>query len=108
MIVDVLRQENIRARVEGEYLVGAMGGLPASGLVRVVVDEDDYELARRAVERWSATQADDTTPPLRAVAARPRSPWGYFAAGVLAGAVLTYLGVIHPALGGERVEACRP
>lgn len=106
MIADLLRQQGIRGRVEGEYLVGAMGGLPASGLVRVVVEEEDYEPARRVIEGWSAQQAEETAPPQhRATAAR----WPYVALGVMLGVVLSYAASIaHNAMSDTPTELCRP
>ncbi|HSW03919.1 DUF2007 domain-containing protein [Aquabacterium sp.] len=62
MLQDLLRQEGIAARVDGEFLQGAAGELPAGRLVRLVVDEDDYAPARAAIERWEATAVSDPTP----------------------------------------------
>ncbi len=56
MLQDLLRQEGISARLDGAFLQGAMGGLPATGLVRLVVDEADYEKGRAIVERWEAAE----------------------------------------------------
>jgi hypothetical protein len=56
MLQDLLQQEGISARLDGAFLQGAMGGLPASGLVRLVVDDADYEKGREIVERWEAAE----------------------------------------------------
>ncbi|MES2581440.1 MAG: DUF2007 domain-containing protein [Pseudomonadota bacterium] len=56
MLQDLLQQEGISARLDGAFLQGAMGGLPASGLVRLVVDEADYEKGRTIIERWEAAE----------------------------------------------------
>ena len=56
MLQDLLQQEGISARLDGAFLQGAMGGLPAFGLVRLVVDEADYEKGRAIVERWEAAE----------------------------------------------------
>jgi hypothetical protein len=56
MLQDLLRQEGISARLDGAFLQGAMGGLPATGLVRLVVDDADYEKGRAIVERWEAAE----------------------------------------------------
>ena len=56
MICDLLQQEGIGARVHGEYLQGAVGELPAAGLVGVVVEEADEAAARQLVERWERAQ----------------------------------------------------
>jgi hypothetical protein len=49
-----LEQEGIATRVVGAYLQGAIGELPAQGLVRLLVDEDDFDRARAAILRWEA------------------------------------------------------
>jgi len=45
MILDLLNQEGIEGRVEGEYLQGGVGELQAINIVRVVVGESDYSEA---------------------------------------------------------------
>ncbi len=63
MLQDLLLQEGISARLDGSFLQGAMGGLPTSGLVRLVVDEADYEKGRAIVEHWEAAEpAAQSTP----------------------------------------------
>ena len=49
-----LAQEGIATRVTGAYLQGAIGELPAQGLVRLLVDDSDYDRARIAIQRWEA------------------------------------------------------
>jgi predicted Fe-Mo cluster-binding NifX family protein len=108
MIADLLRREGISGMVQGEYLQGAMGGLPAAGLVRVVVDEDDYERARRVIEHWSSAQVEEAPPP-RQPHQRPAAPrWPYFAAGLLLGAFATYLGAGGSGDIAVDVPLCRP
>lgn len=110
MIADLLKREGIAGMVQGEYLQGALGGLPAAGLVRVVVDEDDYERARRVIEHWSSAQAEDAPAPVRRLASErlgaPR--WPYFAAGLLLGAFATYLGGSGASDSAVDVPFCRP
>lgn len=65
MLVDLLKQEGIEAQVQGAALQGAVGEIPAVGLVRVVVDEPDHGAARAVVERWEATQVEPTPAPSR-------------------------------------------
>jgi hypothetical protein len=108
MIADLLRREGISGMVQGEYLQGALGGLPAAGLVRVVVDEADYELARRVIEHWSSAQAEDAPAP-QAARERPVAPrWPYFAAGLLLGVFATYLGGAGSSDNAVDVPFCRP
>ena len=52
IIKGVLESEGINAQVVGEYLQGAVGELPANGLIRVMVAESDYENANAIVEDW--------------------------------------------------------
>jgi hypothetical protein len=43
VIQGLLEQHRITAFIEGEYLVGAAGGLPASRQVRILVNNDDFD-----------------------------------------------------------------
>jgi len=54
MLQDLLKQRGIAAHVEGAQLQGGVGELPASGFVRVVVEDDDYVAARAVIEDWEA------------------------------------------------------
>lgn len=56
MLTHLLEQEGIEAHIHGEHLQGGVGELPASGLVRLLVDEADYARARTVVEGWDAQQ----------------------------------------------------
>jgi hypothetical protein len=62
MLLDVLRQEGITAHIRGAHLQGAMGELPAAGLVRLEVEEEDYVRAREAIDRWEAASPVPDTP----------------------------------------------
>ncbi len=52
MIKGLLESEGISSSILGEYLQGAIGELPVNGLIRVVVDERDYEAASSIIESW--------------------------------------------------------
>lgn len=52
MILSQLKQVGIDGEVQGEYLQGAMGELPAFGLVKVLVSDDDYDTARKVIAEW--------------------------------------------------------
>lgn len=84
LLVDVLASEGIEARIEGEHLQGAIGELPAAGLVRLTVDEADHARARLVIERWEASAAH--SPPELANPRRKLS-WGFlgFWAGLVIG-----------------------
>lgn len=47
LIKNLLADESIQATVLGEYLQGAIGELPASGLIRVVVADHQLEQAQQ-------------------------------------------------------------
>lgn len=88
MLHDLLQQEGIPSRVDGAYLQGAVGELPASGLVRLVVEDNDYEQARAVIRRWEATEVSNPIPP----PAQPRAKgFGGIVAGVLIGVVGTFI-----------------
>lgn len=88
MILNLLSQEGIEGRVVGEFLQGGVGELPAQGLVRVHVHDDDVAAARRIIDRWEAKQP---APSQAAVPAPPESSriW-LFPAGLLVGVVGMY------------------
>lgn len=88
MLHDLLQQEGIPSRVDGTFLQGAVGELPASGLVRLVVEDTDYEQARAVIRRWEATEVSSPTPP---PAPPPAKGFSGILAGVLIGVVGTFL-----------------
>ncbi len=63
MLQELLRQEGIAVQLDGVFLQGAVGGLPASGLVRLMVDELDYEKGRAIIDRWESTESTPTAIP---------------------------------------------
>jgi hypothetical protein len=56
MILNLLQQEALNCRVDGEYLQGGAGELQAMNMVRVLVDESDYTKAQEIINNWEATQ----------------------------------------------------
>ena len=52
----VLQQEGIAGFIQGEYLHGGMGDLPVSGLVRIEVNDPDFEQARSVITQWEQEQ----------------------------------------------------
>lgn len=60
MILNLLQQEGIDARVDGEYLQGGIGELSAINVVRVVVNETDFNKARSIISDWESRQPDET------------------------------------------------
>ena len=53
----LLEQAGVDTHVSGEYLLGAMGDLPARGLVRLLVDEQDFSEARTVIARYEDDMA---------------------------------------------------
>lgn len=86
MIHDLLLQEGISTRIDGAYLQGGVGELPASGLVRLVVEEHNYERGRDVIKRWEATEVPISTAPINP----PSKALGAAIAGLLIGVVGTY------------------
>ena len=56
MLVDMLASEGIEAHLLGRHLVGAMGELPACGLLGMVVADDDAGRARMLIAEYNAAQ----------------------------------------------------
>lgn len=52
LLMDLFEQADISARLDGEDLLGAMGGLPASGLLTLRVAEADYDKAMEIIRQW--------------------------------------------------------
>lgn len=53
VVKGLLQSEGIESSVLGEYLQGGIGELPPTGLIRVVVNDEDYERASAIVDDWS-------------------------------------------------------
>jgi hypothetical protein len=54
LVMHQLQQAGIDARIEGEYLQGGIGELPAAGNVRVIVEDKDEAEARAVIADWEA------------------------------------------------------
>lgn len=67
MLVDLLKQEGLMAHIQGEYLQGAVGEIPAAGLVRIEIDEAAFAQARALIDRWETAQ-----PSTQATASAPK------------------------------------
>jgi hypothetical protein len=87
MVLDLLKQEGLSAQLHGEHLQGAIGELPAAGLVRLVIDEADFARARAVVEQWDAAQPKEPTP---RPAQRKSRGLGLFLLGMLVGVGAAY------------------
>ena len=59
MILNLLEQSSLSARIDGEYLQGGVGELQAIGIVRVMVEEEDYADAKLIIQEWDAKQPEN-------------------------------------------------
>ena len=57
MLVDLLAQQHLSARIDGEYLQGGVGEIQTFGLVRILIDRADYEAARAIIDAWQTNHA---------------------------------------------------
>ena len=88
MILDLLQQQGLAGRVDGEYLQGGIGELPAAGLVRVMVEEQDYAAAKEIVDQWDASQPSHV---LAEAPGKTGSRFNIFLLGLAVGLGLSYL-----------------
>ncbi len=56
MIRNLLEQNDIFVRIDGEFLQGGIGGIQASNIVRVMVGETEYARAKEIITQWEAEQ----------------------------------------------------
>lgn len=89
LVVDQLEHNGIHAEIFGGYLQGGAGELPASGLVRVVVADEDGERAGRIVAEWERTTTERDNEQLSA-SSRARTLAG-FTLGLVTGIAGTWL-----------------
>jgi hypothetical protein len=54
LLVGVLASEGVEAHLAGRHLLGAVGELPALGLLGLLVEDDDAERARRLIAAYNA------------------------------------------------------
>jgi len=54
LVMHQLQQAGIEASIQGEFLQGCIGELPAAGNIRVLVDEKDVAEARQVIADWDA------------------------------------------------------
>lgn len=58
MIVNLLEQAGLSGHIDGEHLQGGVGEIQVSGLVRVMVEDADYDDALTIIEQWDAKQPE--------------------------------------------------
>jgi len=54
LMKNMLAQANIESYIHGESLTGGIGDLQTMGLVRVMVDEKDYDIAHEIIQDWES------------------------------------------------------
>jgi hypothetical protein len=54
LLKDLLVQEGVPVVIHGEFLQGGIGELPATGLIRLTVDDPHFPAGRALIERWEA------------------------------------------------------
>ncbi|MDX5373370.1 DUF2007 domain-containing protein [Pseudomonas alcaligenes] len=54
LLLGMLASEGVEAHLAGRHLLGAMGELPALGLLGLLVEDDDAERARRLIAAYNA------------------------------------------------------
>ena len=57
LLLGMLASEGVEAHLAGRHLLGAMGELPALGLLGLLVEDDDAERARRLIAAYNAAAA---------------------------------------------------
>ncbi|MEO4047550.1 DUF2007 domain-containing protein [Pseudomonas sp. CAU 1711] len=54
LLVGMLASEGVDAHLAGRHLLGAVGELPALGLLGLLVEDEDAERARRLIAAYNA------------------------------------------------------
>ena len=54
LVMHQLQQAGIEASIEGEFLQGGIGELPAAGNIRVMVNLKDVDAARDVIADWES------------------------------------------------------
>lgn len=54
MLLGMLASEGVAAHLAGQHLLGAIGELPALGLLGLLVEDRDAERARRLIDAYNA------------------------------------------------------
>lgn len=52
MLNNLLLQQGLTTRVDGDYLQGGIGEIQAFGLSRILVNEEDFPAAQAVVSSW--------------------------------------------------------
>lgn len=52
IVRNMLEENGVSAHVDGDYLQGGLGELPAVGTASVSVNDDDYERAKKLIDKF--------------------------------------------------------
>ncbi|HET8942123.1 MAG TPA: DUF2007 domain-containing protein [Rudaea sp.] len=63
LVKNVLESEGIPTFISGQYLTGAIGELPAVGLVKVMVPDSEWPRARTIAQTLDAQLSEDRAAP---------------------------------------------
>lgn len=96
MIAGMLDQVGIAAHVAGEHLQGGAGELPAAGLVRILVADEDHHRARKLIAEWERAQPSPVAHAAAPVSAARWRSWACLLVGLVAGAVLAWAVLSKP------------
>jgi len=58
LILDLLVHANLNARIDGEYLQGGIGSLQSQGLVKVMIQESDYDQGKVLIQQWENQEVE--------------------------------------------------
>lgn len=61
LILNLLEQSGLSARIDGEYLQGGIGDIQPMGIVRVMVEETDYVEAMTIIDAWDVKSPEPET-----------------------------------------------
>ncbi|MCY1180822.1 Putative signal transducing protein [Pseudomonas linyingensis] len=64
LLVAMLGSEGISAHLLGQHLLGALGELPASGLLAILVADEDVPRARALIAAYNAAEPLPAEPPV--------------------------------------------
>jgi hypothetical protein len=56
LLLNLFKQAGLKSRIDGEYLQGGMGELQVSGIVRVMIVQEDYQEAKEIVRQWESKE----------------------------------------------------
>ena len=59
IIKHLLERAGLQTTILGEYLQGGIGEIAASGLLKVMVNETDYDEAKSIIQAWDEAEWDE-------------------------------------------------